>query len=30
MVHTNCAKLIDEKKNRLVRCVGVRDFDPKI
>jgi len=29
-VHTKCAKLVDEKKNRLFCCASVRDFEPKI
>jgi len=31
IVHTKCAKLVDEKYNQLFCCVSVRDFDePKI
>ena len=29
-IHTTCAKLADEKNNRLFCCVSVRDFEPKI
>jgi len=29
-VYTKCAKLVDEKNNRLFRCESVRDFEPKI
>jgi len=27
---TQCAKLVDEKNNRLFCCVSVRDFESKI
>jgi len=29
-VYTKCAKLVDEKNNRLFCCVSVRDFEPEI
>jgi len=30
MVYTKCAKLVDEKNDRLFCCVSVPDFEPKI
>ena len=29
-ISLKCAKLVDEKNNRLFCCVSVRDFEPKI